>query len=228
MIVRMGLLTKRADLTIAQFRRHWKDVHGPLAAKMPGLLAYHQNHVVDKSQLAIDHARGEWDIDGVSELWFRDRAAMDAAIHSPAYAAVAADSDNAIATTRVIVAEQNVVTPRDARGPLIKRISLLERARGLTAEDFRREWFERHAAMVAKFPGLAGYTQNLVIDRIASTALRGAHEEARVDGVVEMWFRNKADLEAAFRSPAAEVSQRHALSFIAAITTFLVEVHEIV
>lgn len=228
MIVRMGLLTKRGDLTAEQFRRHWRDVHGPLAAKLPGLLAYHQNHIVDKTQLAIDHARGDWDLDGVSELWFRDRAAMDAAIDSPAYAAVAADSDNAIATTRVIVAEQNVVAARDEKGPFIKRMSLLERASGLTARDFRHEWFDRHAAMVSQFPRLAGYTQNLVVDRIDSAPLRGAQQQASIDGVVEMWFRNKSDLEAAFRSPAAEVSQRHALSFIAAITTFLVEVHEVV
>jgi hypothetical protein len=46
--------------------------------------------------------------------------------------------------------------------------------------------------------------------------------------MVELWFRSVADVEAAFHSPAANVSQTHALSFIAEITTFLVETHEIV
>ena len=227
MIVRMGLLTKRADLASEQFRRHWRDVHGPLAAKMPGLVAYRQNHVVDKSQLGIDHARGDTDLDGISQLWFRDRAAMEAAIASPAYAAVAADSDNPIATTRVIVCEPNVVVQPE-NGRLLKRMSLLTRRKDLTAADFRHEWFDRHAEKVKRFPKLAGYIQNLVLDRLEPTKLRGPAADAPVDGVVEMWFREKADLEAAFHSPAAEISQRHALDFIDTITTFLVEVHEVV
>jgi uncharacterized protein (TIGR02118 family) len=227
MIVRMGLLTKRADLTSEQFRRHWREAHGPLAAKLPGLIAYHQNHVIDKSQLGIDHARGNADLDGISQLWFSDRASMEAAIASPAYAAVAADSDNAIAATRLIVCEPNVVVAPES-GPPLKRMSLLTRRKDLTAADFRHEWFDKHAEKVKKFPKLAGYVQNLVLDRLDATPLRGPDSDAPVDGVVEMWFREKTDLEAAFRSPAAEVSQRHALDFIDTITTFLVEVHEVV
>ena len=56
------------------------------------------------------------------------------------------------------------------------------------------------------------------------------HFEIRTTGsgmdewpVQPMWFRSREDLEAAFASPAAEVSQRHALDFIAEITTFLVD-----
>src|SRR3712207_7926096 len=64
MITRMGILKRRPDLTPEQFRKHWLEVHGPLAARLPGLRRYHQNHVVDTSQLAIDHARGAWEVDG--------------------------------------------------------------------------------------------------------------------------------------------------------------------
>jgi uncharacterized protein (TIGR02118 family) len=227
MIVRMGLLKKRPDLSTEDFRRHWRDVHGPLAAKMPGLRAYQQNHVVDKSQLAIDHARGNWDLDGFSELWFDDHAAMQHAIASDAYQAVVADSPNVMAATTAIVAEQNVVVPRE-NGPLIKRMSILERRTGMTPAQFRGEWLGRHAEMVAKFPELAGYTQNLVTGRTATPGIDADHDEKPVDGIVEMWFRSKEDLAAAFRSPAAEVSQTHALSFLQNITTFLVEVHPIV
>ena len=48
MIVRMGLLTRKPGVTMEQFRRHWRDVHGPLAAKLTGLRRYHQNYVVDR------------------------------------------------------------------------------------------------------------------------------------------------------------------------------------
>ena len=39
MIVRMGLLQRKAGLEAAEFRSHWRNFHGPLAAKLPGLRA---------------------------------------------------------------------------------------------------------------------------------------------------------------------------------------------
>ncbi|WP_315833713.1 EthD family reductase [Bradyrhizobium prioriisuperbiae] len=228
MIVRMGLLKKRADINTDQFRRHWREVHGPLAAKVPGLRAYHQNHVVDKTQLAIDHARGSWDLDGISELWFDDIDSMNSAIASDAYKAVAADSANCMAATSVIVAKQTDVVPHDRANATIKRMSILERKHGLTPDDFRHEWLDKHAAMVAKFPAIAGYSQNLVTQRGATPGIDSDDGDLAADGIVEMWFRNTEDLTAAFRSPAAEVSQRHALDFLQNITTFLVDVHVVV
>jgi uncharacterized protein (TIGR02118 family) len=229
MIVRIGLLTKRPDLTTAQFRQHWRNVHGPLAARLPGLRAYHQNHVVDKTQLAIDHARGNWDLDGFSELWFDDREAMQRALKSDAYRAVVADSPNCMATTSIVVADQVVVVPRaDGHTTPIKRMSILERRQGLTPAEFRAEWLDKHAAMVAQFPAIAGYTQNLITEHGTAPGIAASGSDIAADGIVEMWFRNTDDLTAAFRSPAAEVSQRHALHFLQRITTFLVDVHDII
>ena len=54
--------------------------HGPLAAKLPGLRRYHQNHVVDRAQRGITYARGGLDFDGFSELWFDDLPSMQAAL----------------------------------------------------------------------------------------------------------------------------------------------------
>ncbi|MCZ0733837.1 EthD family reductase [Phreatobacter sp. AB_2022a] len=229
MIVRMGLLTARSDLPNAAFRRHWREVHGPLAARLPGLAGYCQNHVVDRRQLAIDHARGAWALDGLSELWFADAAAMQAAIGSPAYRPVAEDSPHFVADTKVVVGTQTVVVPRppDA-GPLIKRMSILRRRDDIDAARFADEWGRVHAPLVAAFPNLAGYTQTLVTARESAPGVAAPYAALPIDGIVEMWFRSESDLTAAFRSPAAERSQRHALDFIAEITTFLVEVHRVV
>ena len=229
MIVRMGLLTARSDRTGQAFRRHWRDVHGPLAARLPGLAGYCQNHVVDRRQLAIDHARGAWALDGLSELWFADAAAMRAAITSPAYRPVAEDSPNFVADTKVIVGRQKVVVPLAAdEAPLIKRMSILRRRDDIGAARFADEWGRVHAPLVAAFPNLAGYTQTLVEGRESIPGVAAPYAALPIDGIVEMWFRSESDLTAAFRSPAAERSQRHALDFIAEITTFLVEVHRVV
>lgn len=229
MIVRMGLLTRRPDVSPAEFRRHWREVHGPLAARLPGLRRYHQNHVVDDRQLAIDHARGPWSIDGISELWFDSEDQMTRALSSGEYKSVARDHQLFVGPTALITAVQNVVVPIDpSAGPLVKRMSILTRKPGLTPEQFKEEWWGFHAEAVSKFPNLMGYTQNLVTGRSSGLGQPASYEALPIDGMVELWFRSVADVEAAFRSRAADVSQTHALSFIAEITTFLVETHEVV
>ncbi len=229
MIVRMGLLTRKPGLSIEDFRTHWRDVHAPLAARLPGLRRYHQNRVVDSSQLAIDHARGNWAIDGISELWFDSIDDMHRAIASDAYRDVAQDHVRFVGETGLITAEQNIVIPVDtATGPLVKRMSILTRKRGLTPEQFKSEWWGFHADAVRKFPNIMGYTQNFVTERSVGLGQPASYDALPIDGMVELWFRSVADIEAAFRSPAANVSQTHALSFIEEITTFLVETHEVI
>ena len=230
MITRMGILTRRPDLTPEHFRRHWLEVHGPLAARLPGLRRYHQNHVVDASQLAIDHARGAWEVDGFSQLWFDDVDAMRRAVESPERRPDLPDIANFCGGVKLVVCQPNVVVPVAAdAGPLVKRMSILTRRPDITAERFRDEWFGFHAEAVRKFPNLMGYTQNLVIDRGGADLTNpAAYEQVPIDGVVELWFRSVDDVRTAFSSSAAEVSQRHALDFIGTITTYLVETHVIV
>ena len=111
MIVRMGIMKRKADMSLERFREHWRSVHGPLAAKLPGLRRYHQNHVADASQLAIDHARGEWDVDGFSQLWFDDQDAMRLAVSSPAFPATVTDIPNFVGSIKIAVCQPNVVVP---------------------------------------------------------------------------------------------------------------------
>ena len=84
MIVRMGLLRKHPDLTMDAFRQHWRESHGPLAATLPGLRRYHQNHVVDREQRGVNFTRCRDDFDGFSELWFEDVDSLNAAFASDA------------------------------------------------------------------------------------------------------------------------------------------------
>lgn len=229
MIVRMGVLQRRPDMDFGAFRRHWREGHGPLAARLPGLRRYEQNPVIDRSQLAIDHARGGWDVDGFSALWFDDARVMRAAVASPEFAPTIPDVARFVGGIKLVVCEPNVVVPvaRD-EGPPVKRMSILRRRPDIDPARFRREWFGFHAEAVSRFPGLAGYTRNLVLERDTDLWNPAPYEEVPIDGIVEMWFPSKAALEAAFHSRDAEVSQRHALDFIAEITTFLVEPHRVI
>lgn len=228
MIVRMGFLTRKAGLSRAAFAQHWQGGHGPIAARFPGLRGYIQNLVVDDRQLAIAHRRGDWSIDGISQLWFDDLASMDAAIRAPNYAPALSDETAFIGDISLVACETNVVKAPEEGVPLIKRMSILTRPEGMTPETFKHEWWGFHAEAVSKFPGLAGYRQNLVVARGRTLDAVPTAAELRIDGVVELFFRSVADLEAAFASPAAVVSQGHARDFIAEITTFLVEPRRVV
>src|SRR5262249_21265165 len=79
MTLRMGLINKKPDWTTERFRAYWKESHSNLASQLPGLVQYHQNHVVDTAQRGISHKRGPETLDGISQLWFEGAAGMDQA-----------------------------------------------------------------------------------------------------------------------------------------------------
>lgn len=64
---------RRAALSREEFRRYFREVHGPLAVAMPHLSRYVQNFVEP------DAVEGDPPWDAVVEFWFADRAAYDAA-----------------------------------------------------------------------------------------------------------------------------------------------------
>jgi uncharacterized protein (TIGR02118 family) len=223
MVVRIGLLRKKAALTQEQFRRHWRETHGPIAARLPGLRRYRQNPVVDSAQRGIDYRRSALVIDGFSQLWFDDLASMHRSLQSDAVAALAADEANLIDEIRLVSCEQNVVIPTPSDRPLIKRMSTLKRRLDVTPEQFRREWFEVHSFLVKRLPQVKGYSQNLVLERALQRGRPAAYEELPLDGIVELWFEDVPSLQAAFASDAGRTLMTHATEFIDEITTFLVE-----
>jgi len=66
-MVKMCVLLKRkSSLTDEEFYRHWKEIHGPLAARVvPGMRKYIQNHPIKLPCV-------ENEFDGIAEVWFDD------------------------------------------------------------------------------------------------------------------------------------------------------------
>jgi uncharacterized protein (TIGR02118 family) len=65
MIKSIAVAHKKTGMSIEDFNRYWKDVHGPLAAKAPGVRKYVQNHY-----LRIPGRQFEGD--GIVEMWYDD------------------------------------------------------------------------------------------------------------------------------------------------------------
>ncbi|HYD08438.1 MAG TPA: EthD family reductase [Reyranella sp.] len=108
MIKTIGLLTRKDGWTHERFMKHWVEVHAPLAHAVPGLRRYVQNHIqAERTRPDIDaHAI---EIDGVAELWFDDRAALEAAGRSPEMKALHADGALFIGRIKSWVVEEKTV-----------------------------------------------------------------------------------------------------------------------
>ena len=77
MVKFMVVLYRREDLSVEEFAANLRQVHGPMAERIPGLRRYVQNHV------ASDPGRRHPGWDAVVELYWEDRASMEAAWRSP-------------------------------------------------------------------------------------------------------------------------------------------------
>jgi uncharacterized protein (TIGR02118 family) len=69
----------------ATFQKYWRDHHGPIAGRVPGLRRYIQNHTIGD---------GDDPYDGIAQTWFDDLDAMRASATSPELARTRADEPN--------------------------------------------------------------------------------------------------------------------------------------
>ena len=83
-------LKRRPDLTATEAQTYWRDQHGPLAATVPGMVRYVQNHVI------ADHYRNDREpsFDGVPIAYMDDLDAARQAGRSDELAATRADEAN--------------------------------------------------------------------------------------------------------------------------------------
>lgn len=231
MNVRMGLIRKKADWTTEQFSDYWRDQHGTLAKRAPGLRAYWQNPVTDRLQRGIDHPRGHWNFDGYSQLWFDNVGQANHAFNDSDLAeALIADENHFIGSLHIITAEPYTVIELpelQERARLLKRISILKRRMDITEEDFRREWIH-HRSLVLKMPGVCGYRQNVVVARELVKGEPCSYEDFPIDGLVELWFESTESLEAAFGSDPGKEAMAHARTFLEEITAYVVAERRIV
>ena len=231
MNVRMGLICRKSDWSQGDFRTYWRENHSRLAARAPGLRGYWQNHVTERMQRGIDFAQGPWQFDGLSQLWFDGLAQANSAFSEGKLAAdLIADENYFIGTLSIVTAKQReVIKIPDApqRAHLLKRMSTLKRRPDLSEKDFRHEW-HAHGAYVREMPGVSGYRQNVIVARELSKGTSCGYQDLPIDGIVELWFKDEATLEAAFASRQGRTTMAHAKTFLQEITAFVVEEHRAV
>jgi uncharacterized protein (TIGR02118 family) len=100
---------------------------------------------------------------------------------------------------------------------MYKLIGILKRPAGVSLEEFHRWWLQEHATLVKRFPGLKRYTINL--------ATGG---DQRYDGVAEVWFDKKEDLEKVFSTPEGLAARQSATSRSGELVILFTQEHPIV
>jgi hypothetical protein len=74
LLKRMSILQRAPTLSAAEFQDIWLNKHGPMAVGHPDLLGYLQDGVIAEELLA---GGPKVSCDGLTELWFANRAAME-------------------------------------------------------------------------------------------------------------------------------------------------------
>jgi uncharacterized protein (TIGR02118 family) len=209
------VISRRPELSHAEFSSYWRDRHGPLvagAAEAIGALRYVQSHLFDHpANEAMRSVRGMLPpVDGVTEVWWESRAAFEAAYGSSegqAAAAVLADDEARFidfAQSQVFMTEEHEIFDHRDRRPLgeaaLKVTYLLARREGMSQADVHRTWLEDHGPLVASHAEtlrMARYVQSHSVHADMNEAFRaGRGYLAPLDGITEVWVASLSDLEA--------------------------------
>src|SRR6266446_2153509 len=103
------LLIRRTELSHEEFMRHWVEVHAPLVHAVPGVRRYVQSHILEELTPPIPTTGVP--LDGVAELWFDDRAAMERALASPEFQRLPEDGALFIGRISIFAVEEKVIIP---------------------------------------------------------------------------------------------------------------------
>jgi uncharacterized protein (TIGR02118 family) len=106
MIKLVYCITKKPALTDQDFFHYWKNIHGPIGARIPGLRKLVQSH---RLTLPDDHRRPDYD--GIAELWFDNVDALQQARKSPEWKASTEDENNFVDHSSVayFISEEHII-----------------------------------------------------------------------------------------------------------------------
>ena len=80
------LVNRRSGWDVDRFSRYWRETHAPIAARIPGLRGYVQNH----ARSGPDGTAPPYD--AIAEMWFDSKDAMQIALGTPEGQRAAADA----------------------------------------------------------------------------------------------------------------------------------------
>ncbi|MGE0823927.1 MAG: EthD family reductase [Candidatus Binatia bacterium] len=193
MVHLLFLMRRKPGLSRAECQRHWREIHAPLAQRIPGMRRYVQSHV-------IAAANEETPYDGAAEIWVNDETAATTVFQSKEYKEGAYLDEPKfvdIKSALRLQTEDRMIfagAPMSKTEGLVKRMSFIKRKPGMSREEFSCYWQDVHGPIASKLPGLRRYLQCHTLPSMY------ANGEPPFDGVAQVWFTDTAALDKAFSS----------------------------
>lgn len=100
---------------------------------------------------------------------------------------------------------------------MYKVMGILKRPDGMDFEAFQTWWLEEHAEKVKQWPGLVEYRINLCTT-----------PDQQYDGVAEVWFKTREEMEAIFATPEGQRARQSATQGSGELAILLTREHVIV
>ena len=175
----IATVTRRANIAHEELVKVWEKVHAPHVVKMAQPLRYRITFF-DPQQTPDDPG-----LDGMAELWFRDKRHFDTTIGREAPAEIMADRFNEYADfnkgTWLTVTEHLNIDGSTTR-ETTKLVYFVKRREGIERSALDKYWLETHipnvAAALRKTPTARRYTVNLV----------DPARERIYDGIAQIWM----------------------------------------
>lgn len=184
MIAAISMMRRRADIGLAQFRRHWLDPHGVMTAELPGVRHYVQSHCLDAP--GTNALARELAIDGFPELWFDSIEARRMAYTSLRIAECNIDSEHFVGSVSRLVTEPQIIVDRPAADAA--KVVLV----AIGPPD--PGWSDRLHARVMPMEGLVGYVRHALLEQAAAPASKIAELEVQVAGIAAVTFETETAL----------------------------------
>jgi hypothetical protein len=223
------LLWKRKSISLELFDDYWRNVHGPVCARLPGQFQYWQLHVAHSESgiwpelNGIDYVcKDENQFDGIAELtfrsvedrntWFRAAAVLMDDEHNLFRKAIGYNTNPG--NSRTYVDRIPVGDPNGAVNAFKLHV-MIKKADGANIADFRRYLTNTFAQNVSASPFVLKFRMHLFeqVDASRPDAAGVAHSEPMEDNyqaAFEIAFTDRFDMESFFASDeyaAATVEQ---------------------
>lgn len=233
------LLWKRKGIALVDFDDYWRDVHGPVCARLPGQFQYWQFHVAHNeggifpAVAGVDYIGNDEDqFDGIAELTFK--SPEDRQTWFDAAAILMDDEHNIFSKAIGYVTEagnsktyvDGIVDGAPNGNPgIVKFHVMVKQAAGVSVEDFRGYLRDSFAASLVKSDQVLKFRLHLFEppDVSRPDAAGVAHAEApenQYQAAFEIAFRNRLDMETFFASAEYAAAVKEQSRFVRQVAPF--------
>jgi hypothetical protein len=214
------LLWKRKGISLELFDDYWRNVHGPVCARLPGQFQYWQFHVAHNEGGIWPETEGinfeskpEEQFDGIAELTFKSAEDRNTWFKA---AAILMDDEHNIFSKAIgyntnpgnsITYHDGIVNGQPngkALGTLTKLLIMIRKQDGVSVDEFRKFMAKEYAETIAKSPFVMKMRLHLFeeVDNTRPPAAGVEHGEdpaLNYQAAIEICFQDRLNMESFFK-----------------------------